>query len=208
VAVEYGGLDAVDGIVVLGLYGLDRWTAAEPGAPRSAAREAGLDVVRSELPALIAELPLPPGVQIEDKGASVAVHTRRSADPDGALDLLRGPLADLAGRTGLVVEPGRLVLELRPEGMDKGKALEQLVDTDRPSSVLYAGDDLGDLAAYDAVDRLRAAGIPGLLVCSGSVEVAALAARSDLVVEGPAGVVDLLGELADALDGGAPVRER
>jgi trehalose 6-phosphate phosphatase len=99
------------------------------------------------------------------------------------------------------VEPGRYVLELRPPGMDKGKALRSFVDdrAARPSAVLFAGDDLGDLAAFDAVDGLRAEGVPGALVCSGSTEVTALADRADLVVDGPAGVVDLIGSLADSL---------
>ena len=65
----------------------------------------------------------------------------------------------------------------------------------------FVGDDLGDLAAFDAVDALRAAGTPGLLVCSGSTEVTALADRADLVVDGPDGVVALLWPSRDALDG-------
>ena len=65
--------------------------------------------------------------------------------------------------------------------------------------VVFVGDDLGDLAAFDAVDRFRAEGTPGLLVCSGSTEVTALADRADLVVDGPDGVVSLLGVVADAL---------
>ena len=120
------------------------------------------------------------------------MHTRRTADPQAALELLRGPLGVLAEQTGLVVEPGRFVLELRPAGGDKGDAMRALVAEVSPSVVAFVGDDLGDLAAFDAVDGLRAAGTPGLLVCSGSTEVTALADRADLVVDGPDGVVALL----------------
>jgi Trehalose-6-phosphatase len=63
-------------------------------------------------------------------------------------------------------------------------------------AVLYAGDDLGDLPAFAAVEKLRSDGVPGLLVCSGSSEVGELADRADLVVDGPAGVVRLLAALA------------
>ena len=63
-------------------------------------------------------------------------------------------------------------------------------------AVLFAGDDLGDLAAYAAVEELRAQGVPGVTVCSRSAEVTALAERADLVVDGPAGVVALLRELS------------
>ena len=65
------------------------------------------------------------GTWTEDKGRAVAVHTRRTDDPAAAFDLLRDPLYALAERHGLIVEPGRMVLELRPPGMDKGGALTE-----------------------------------------------------------------------------------
>jgi len=64
--------------------------------------------------------------------------------------------------------------------------------------VLYAGDDLGDIPAFAAVAELRADGIPGLAVCSGSAEATGLAGHADLLVDGPAGVMALLGELTVA----------
>lgn len=197
-AVEYAGIADVPGLVVLGHYGLERWEADELMTP------VGLDAVdevRRRLPSLLAELGAPDGTYVEDKGAAVAVHTRRADDPAGAFDALRPPLAALADELGLVVEPGRFVLELRPEGGDKGDAVRTLVAERPPSVVMFVGDDLGDLAAYDAVDRLRTEGTPGLLVCSGSTEVTTVAERADLVVDGPDGVVDLLTALANTMDG-------
>jgi trehalose 6-phosphate phosphatase len=130
------------------------------------------------------------------------VHTRRAADPQGTLEALRGPLGALAARTGLTVEPGRLVIELRPPGTDKGTALKTLATERSPRSVTFCGDDLGDAAAFGAVRALRASGIPGLAVCSGSAETAAeLAAAADLVVDGPDGIVALLDGLAEAITG-------
>jgi trehalose 6-phosphate phosphatase len=129
----------------------------------------------------------------------VAVHTRRTSDPAGTLTRLARPLAELAASTGLVCEPGRLVIELRPAGSDKGSALRALARQRAAHAVMFVGDDLGDLAAFAAVRDLRAAGHPGLTVCSASGEAAELAARADLVVDGPAGVGALLGSLAVAL---------
>lgn len=97
------------------------------------------------------------------------------------------------------MEPGRLVLELRPPGMDKGVALLEYVREIGASAVLYGGDDLGDLPAFAAVEKLRSDGVPGLLVCSGSEEVAELRERADVVVDGPQGVVRLLRGLADRI---------
>jgi trehalose 6-phosphate phosphatase len=88
--------------------------------------------------------------------------------------------------------------------MDKGVALRAVVAERAAGSVLFAGDDLGDLPAFDTVEALRAEGIPGIKVCSGSAEVTAVAERADLIVEGPAGIVDLMGSLADSLDPAGP----
>lgn len=195
-------------VVVLGAYGAERWDAAS-GDVRLPAPHPGVEAVRDELPGLLDSLLARPeagkdgghgdGVHIEDKGSALAVHTRRAPDPAAAFEWLREPLNALAARHGLVVEPGRLVLELRPPGMDKGVALREFVRGTGAHTVLYAGDDLGDLAAFTAVDELRAEGTHGVLVCSGSDEVTELADRADLVVDGPAGVVALLAALTEEL---------
>ncbi|MGH3387533.1 MAG: trehalose-phosphatase [Actinomadura sp.] len=192
-AVRLGGFDGIDGLTVLGQYGLERW---ESGALTAPEPPAGVAEAREKLPRVLAAAGAPQGTHIEDKGHALAVHTRRTAEPEVALERLRSILVALAERTGLVVEPGRLVIELRPPGIDKGMALRDFVAA-RPavSAVLYAGDDLGDLAAYAAVDALRAAGLPGVKVCSGSAEVTELAEQADLNVDGPDGVVGLLTDL-------------
>jgi trehalose 6-phosphate phosphatase len=195
-AVELGGLDRVPGLIVLGQYGTQRW---EAGTLTSPPVPAGVAAARGQLPAVLAEAGAPEGTWTEDKQDALAVHTRRTADPGQALERLRRPLADLAERTGLAVEPGRMVIELRPPGSDKGRALKDLVRQRAAAAVMYCGDDLGDEPAFRAVAELRGEGIPGLAVCSGSTEVSALAELADLVVDGPDGVVALLSALADAL---------
>jgi len=201
VAVRHGGFAGVPGLehlVVLGHYGAERWDAVS-GTVTAPAPHPGVAAVRAELPGFLDRIGAWQGTWIEEKGRAVAVHTRRATDPQAAFEALREPLGELAARHGLIVEPGRMVLELRPPGMDKGVALSEYVRETGAEAVLYAGDDLGDLPAFAAVDKLRSDGIPGLLVCSGSSEVAELAERADLVVDGPAGVVRLLAALAAAL---------
>jgi trehalose 6-phosphate phosphatase len=197
-AVDLGGFAAVPDLVVLGHYGLEHWADGTLSSPPSAA---GVEAARAELPDLLATAAAPDGTRIEDKGHAVAVHTRQTADPNAALDRLRDPLAGLAARHGLAIEPGRMVIELRPHGMDKGQALRTLIDRGKrpPSAVMFCGDDLGDVAAFDAVRALRGEGVPGLTVFSGSAEVTELARSADLVVDGPDGIVALLNSLADAL---------
>lgn len=201
-AVDLAGFAHTPGLedlVVIGHYGMERWDACS-GELGTVQPPPGVAIARAELPQLLASLGMA-DAEIEDKGLSVAVHVRNLPDPDRAFETMAEPLRDLAASAGLVAEPGRKVVELRPPGMDKGRALRELVHQTQVSSVMFVGDDLGDLAAFDAVDELRAGGIRGLLVCSGSSEVEELAARADLVVDGPRGVTELVGELVDALDG-------
>ncbi|MFI7342420.1 trehalose-phosphatase [Streptomyces sp. NPDC050085] len=203
VAVRHGAFAGVPGLehlVVLGHYGAERWDAVT-GTVRAPAPHPGVAAVRSELPGVLAELGLWHDTYVEEKGRAVAVHTRRAGDPQGAFETLKAPLAALAARHGLMLEPGRLVLELRPPGVDKGAALTQYVREVGAESVLYAGDDLGDLPAFAAVEKLRSDGLPGLLVAADTV-IAELADRADLVLDGPAGVVGLLAHLTRAVTRG------
>ena len=197
VAASLLGLTAQDppNLLVVGHYGLETWTpAAGVGADASddPRRSERMDRVRTALPPLLREVGAPAGTRIEDKGASVAVHVRETADPHAALELLREPLRRLAESEHLRLEPGRLVLELRPAGTDKGSALISLVDVFNARSVCYVGDDLGDIAAFDALDDLRSRGIATLGVFSGALdepELADLAERADLQLSGPDAVV-------------------
>uniref|UniRef100_UPI000D1A3F85 trehalose-phosphatase n=1 Tax=Streptomyces bobili TaxID=67280 RepID=UPI000D1A3F85 len=201
VAVRNGGFAGVAGLerlAVLGHYGAERWDA-RTGTVSAPAPHPGVAAVRAGLPAVLEAAGAGPGIWVEEKGRAVAVHTRRAQDPQAAFEALRRPLAELAARHGLIVEPGRMVLELRPPGMDKGVALTEYVREIGAEAVLYAGDDLGDLPAFAAVEKLRSDGVPGLLVASGSSEVTELSARADLVVDGPAGVVGLLRALSGRL---------
>ena len=192
---ELGGFAGIPGLIVIGHHGWERWEDGEltsPPPPPEVAR------ARARLPGVLAEAGAPDGTWVEDKSHALVVHTRRTADPEAALALLTGPLADFADQTGLDCKPGRLVIELRPRGVDKGTAITALADERDPAAVLFAGDDLGDIPAFEAVHALRAAGRAGVAVCSASGEVTALAAHADLVVDGPAGVTALLVRLADA----------
>jgi trehalose 6-phosphate phosphatase len=138
------------------------------------------------------------GAWLEDKRYAVAVHTRRVAD----LDRWAGPIDQaarrVANRHGLEVVRGKLVWELRPAAPnDKGDAVRKVVAESAARSLLVAGDDLGDLAAFPAATRLAAAGGEALRVAVRSAEAPpALLAQADLVVKGPPGLRELLRRLA------------
>lgn len=193
-----GGLDDVGDaigesgreLVILGQYGNERWSSnarrvISPKPP------AGLASLISELPRLLRGAEAA-DAWVEEKGLAVAVHTRRTADPRGAFDRLLPVLTEAARTRNLTIEPGRLVIEVRASGMDKGVALRQLVEQYDARAVVFVGDDLGDVPAFEAVGELRDKGLPALLVCSGSDEESTLRDLADVVVDGPDGVMAFL----------------
>jgi trehalose 6-phosphate phosphatase len=165
-----------------------------------AAAAANPGAAAKELPEILDSLGLA-GARIEDKGRAIAVHTRLLPDPEGALVKLAGPLGALAARHGLVLQPGKKVWEIRAPGMDKGVALRSIVAEAGSRQVIFAGDDLGDLSAFQAVRDLASAGVAGLLICSASTEEDALTELSDVVVDGPSGLAAWLNALAERLGG-------
>jgi trehalose 6-phosphate phosphatase len=204
-----GGLDEVGQeigdtgreLFVFGQYGYERWSSTQrrvvsPRPPH------GLSGFLRDLPRVLRESDAAEAF-VEDKGLAIAVHTRRLDDPTAAYDRLQPRLRDLAERYGLVEEPGRNVIEVRSPGMDKGLVVRRLAEEVTAQGFLFAGDDLGDVEAFEAVAELRERGLPTLLVCSASHEESVLQELSDVVVPGPDGVLDLLRRLtSDARSAG------
>lgn len=205
-AVQLGGFAGAEGLgelMILGQYGVERWDARS-GETTAPPPPPGIEPARARVPGLLAELGLD-DAYVEDKGRALGLHVRRVADPDAALEALREPVAALAAELDLHVEPGRHVLELRATGSDKAGAIDTLLAETGATTIVYAGDDLGDVPAFDAVERHREAGGYGLLIWSESSEAAAaariLGGRADLVLPGPGGVIGWLDALAERLQG-------
>jgi trehalose 6-phosphate phosphatase len=194
------------GVLAVGHYGLQ---VVLGGRLVSPAPVPGVAAARAGLAALAAAAGA--GVRVEDKEHSLAVHTRGADDPEATLAALAAPVRALAAPLGLEVLGGRLVWELRPPGVDKGGALralcglpgappgalDELAPPPQPlSAVLYVGDDVGDLAAFAEIARLRADGVPAAAVAvAGDGSDPRVSAAADLVVDGPAGTVALLAGL-------------
>ena len=135
---------------------------------------------------------------MEDKEYAVAVHTRRLADPGQWASPIDQAARKIAGQYALEVIPGKLVWELRPPvRRDKGDAVRRVVAESGARDVVVVGDDLGDLPAFSAVAQLAGQGHKGLRVAVRSEEAPPqLLAEADLIIEGPAGVLDFLQQLA------------
>ena len=143
------------------------------------------------------------GVRLEDKEAISAFHWRGAPDEQAARQALER-VANQAEQEGLAPRWGRKVLEIRPSiPVDKGTAVETALavsaDADRPiDQALYAGDDTTDLDAFRKLRELEgASGVHAVCVGVVSSEAPpAIARDADLVVDGPEGLLELLGELA------------
>ncbi len=195
----FGSLLSIPDFAVYGHYGRERWDSASRTTV-SAPPDRGIEAIHQELRRLLGQPGVHEGSWLEDKGSAVAIHTRRAADPALALATLNEPVKELAERHDLRVEPGKMVLEIRPHGVQKGDVLRTIVRDRAARAVLYAGDDLGDLSAFAAVDELRENGVPGVKVCSGSPEAPEVAEAADVVVDGPAGVANFLETLGQRIE--------
>lgn len=187
---------AAPGVRYLGLYGLQEirdgrvWVDQRLEAARPAVVAAEQDLRNS---AAVRDS----GAHLEDKEYAVAVHTRRTDDPDRWAGPIDKTVQEIAERHGLEVIPGKLVWELAPRvRADKGDAVRRVVAESGARSVVVVGDDLGDLPAFDAVAQAITEGRDGLRVAVRSDEAPPpLLAQADLIVDGPPGVLDFLQRL-------------
>ncbi len=175
----------VDGVRVVGTHGLED----EP--PMA---EEILDQLRAIAAAV--------GAWVEPKGAAAAVHFRGLEDPERAQAASAGRLDVIATTHDLEIVPGKRILELAPAGRPrKGGSVERIAEERGLTAVLFAGDDVGDLDAFAALDRLRSRGLWTCGVAAGGPETPAeVLAAADFRVEGPAGIAGLLGSIAAELE--------
>jgi len=175
---EASAIVGVEGVMVLGSYGLADLQEVSPDVLAS------VEAVAGQIP----------GARVERKGGTVAVHVREAADPDGAETSLAAALSPIASAAHMDIARGKRVLELVPVGRElKGEAVERTIAASSLGAAIYVGDDLADLGAFAALDRAAAAGVITVKVAARGPETPEeLVLDADLVVEGPEGVVRLL----------------
>lgn len=177
-------------LFVFGQYGNERWSSAERRIVGSHP-PAGLADFESDLPEVLARLDAHDAF-VEHKGLAVAIHTRRLDDRDDVFHRVLPELRQLAKRHDLSVEPGKNVVEVRGSGTHKGDAVRRLVTDLNASGFAFAGDDLGDVEAFEALGELEPGGLSVLRISSDPAPRSPLRPLVDLVVDGPDGVLDFL----------------
>jgi trehalose 6-phosphate phosphatase len=182
----------VSGVVLGGASGLE-WRL--PGGIRvhpGDVAEARRDQARAALVPLLSELSSFPGVDVEDKGWSVAVHHRHVL-PEAAT-MLDPLLKELERTPGIRVFRGPSVVEVQLfHQVNKSFGVRRLCrflgfDPSR-TRLLYAGDDENDAVAMRWVLRKG-----GVAYCVGT----RIRIPGVRVVEGPADLARAVRELVDA----------
>jgi len=134
-----------------GQHGLERrdaagrlWIHAAPPAAKCAIQEALAPILARH-----------PGLLVEDKGLTLALHYRLAPHLAAYAQRLMARLSDSAG-AALEVQRGKCVVEIKPSGIDKGTAVaEYLAESPfkgRPA--VFIGDDLNDEHGFAEVNKL------------------------------------------------------
>jgi len=132
-----------------GLHGLER--RCSDGIVRQAPVSAA---IREAVDAARAFAHDHPGILVEDKGATVALHFRQSPE----LEPLAVAFAEKLSRktSGTTLQKGKMVVELRPTGSDKGTVIRAFM-AESPFAArkpVFIGDDVTDEAGFIVVNSL------------------------------------------------------
>ena len=172
----------VEGVRLIGSYGL------RPGS-----------VPADLIAVVLAAADLVEGAWMETKGATIAVHYRATSDATSAGRQLEQLMGEIADQAEMALLSGKHVVELVPAGFPlKEGAVERIIESDALHAALYAGDDIADLLAFEALDRAHADGRLEHVVkvaVHGAETPEDLVAAADIVVEGVSEMVDLLATL-------------
>ena len=181
-----------DSLLYVGNHGME-WVAPEAAPYTSAIRALAADIV--------AHFEGYEGLIVEDKGPTLSVHYRLTADPSAAravvLDFLKA-----RGRTeGLRVSEGKSVVEVRPPiELSKGTSLASIVQERGLAAAIAMGDDVTDVDMLLSVRALTASGALqagiAIAVCGDETPPALLEA-ADYTVNGPEGAARFLRRLAE-----------
>ncbi len=135
---------------IAGLHGLER-RGSDGKVSHQAVPEAALDAARIKLLTAISHQPL---LELEDKQRSLALHYRRAPELRQHCQHL-AEAAVTAAEGLLSLQAGKMVIEIKPAGINKGQAIEDFC-AEPPFAAarpVMLGDDLTDDAAFDVVKR-------------------------------------------------------
>ena len=118
-----------------------------------AVRTAQLDWVHDQIAAAAAKHP---GLELQHKGLSLALHYRRAPQLAGYAHRLVRSLLPRLGK-GYCLQRGKRIVEVKPAGKDKGAAVLEFMAEEpfRGRTPVFMGDDLTDEYGFATVNRLK-----------------------------------------------------
>jgi len=133
-----------------GLHGLERrdstgrlWIHAAPPSTKSAIKATLAPVLQKH-----------PGLLLEDKGLTLALHYRQAPTLASYIHQLMQGLAARSGEN-LELQRGKFVVELKPAGIDKGTAITEYLSESpfKDRRPVFIGDDQNDEHGFAAVNQ-------------------------------------------------------
>ena len=112
--------------------------------------EALIQTLQTQLTTRLADLP---GTELEAKGMAFALHYRQAPEHAQAVLALAMSLTDAYPQ--LALQPGKCVVEIKPQGINKGAAITAFM-AEPPFSgriPVFVGDDLTDEAGFGVVNQ-------------------------------------------------------
>lgn len=192
-ASDLASIVGAEGVRYLGIYGAEEFRGGQTWQPPEAESWRGMAsrLARDAESFLFAEGL--EGCEVEFKDLAVSVHFRGSRHRNAG-KMIASWAESAAPRRRFEATQGRMVVELRPQGVSKANALERVVGEARLGFLVAAGDDTADVEALERAKTLL--GDRALTIGVSSDETPpGLEDASDMVVSSPSDLVKLLAEL-------------
>ena len=140
-------------VAASGVHGLEHRDAE--GRVETAPPHPGLERARAEFTALVKANPT---LLLEDKGLGLVLHYRTASD---LADLANATAVRMVDETGLALQKGDMMAEVRTPGRNKGDALRTFMTgpSFQGSEPVFVGDDLTDESAFEAARDLGGYGV-------------------------------------------------
>jgi trehalose 6-phosphate phosphatase len=95
-------------------------------------------------------------ILFQEKGICLSVHYRNCEDPEGTHRKILDALNELEGLENFKITEGRKVVEVRTKiGYNKGTILEKIVFENEIEKIIYLGDDVTDVDAFNKLKELK-----------------------------------------------------
>ena len=143
----------LDNVVYFCNHGLERWENGETVIPTEV--RGYQEQVKATAKQLESQLDLS-GVYVEEKGYGISIHYRNAASKDLAIATIIGAITDVGATEWMKLHYGKMLIDLRlPVEINKGTALQMLVEERNLQGAIVLGDDTTDFDMFETTRSLN-----------------------------------------------------